>query len=273
MSAWLCDACCEALWLGRNFEEKTVGGGGPRTCEHCSKVDDRSRMSLVAGYQPTKRAVVAAIIVHDDRVFMTQRAPSQSYPLTWEWPGGKVEAGEGLDEALTRELGEELGLMPHQFEIMARFETRDVLGLYDFTPFVVRLAEHPNLQPHEVLADSIRAQAEDPPFGYGWFRIPEAARLTLAPGNEASRGLAGIAAGLVREQSMGEDDKALLALVGGYAEKSTHAKLAADLNALTLEAATERLAPLTNGDRVLAAHNARVLKEWAEKYTAAEVSP
>src|SRR5690242_6835049 len=130
----------------------------PRRARPRVGVHPRARRSEghVSAAGPVKRAVVAAIIVHDDRVFMTQRAPSQSYPLTWEWPGGKVEAGEGLDEALTRELGEELGLMPHQFEILASFETRDVIGLYDFTPFVVKLKDHPNLRPPEVLADSVR---------------------------------------------------------------------------------------------------------------------
>ncbi len=44
------------------------------------------------------------------RVLICQRARSGPYPLQWEFPGGKLEAGETEPEALARELREELGL-------------------------------------------------------------------------------------------------------------------------------------------------------------------
>lgn len=54
--------------------------------------------------------VVAALIVKDGKVLLTQRWPGRHLGLTWEFPGGKVEDGEDDREALERELKEELGV-------------------------------------------------------------------------------------------------------------------------------------------------------------------
>jgi 8-oxo-dGTP diphosphatase len=54
--------------------------------------------------------VVAAIIERGNRILIGQRRPDQSHPLQWEFPGGKVEAGESPGQALARELEEELGI-------------------------------------------------------------------------------------------------------------------------------------------------------------------
>src|SRR5215469_6370107 len=56
------------------------------------------------------RTVVAAVIERSDRrLLIGQRRWSDSSPLKWEFPGGKVEAGETPEKALARELKEELG--------------------------------------------------------------------------------------------------------------------------------------------------------------------
>jgi len=52
--------------------------------------------------------VVAAMIEKDGRYLITQRRPVASLPLLWEFPGGKVEPGETDEEALSRELREEM---------------------------------------------------------------------------------------------------------------------------------------------------------------------
>ncbi len=52
--------------------------------------------------------VVAAVVLRDGRVLLTQRQRGAHLELHWEFPGGKVEAGESPPEALVRELYEEL---------------------------------------------------------------------------------------------------------------------------------------------------------------------
>ena len=56
-----------------------------------------------------KRIEVAAALIHDDqgRIFATQRGYGD-WKDYWEFPGGKVEAGETAEEALLREIREEL---------------------------------------------------------------------------------------------------------------------------------------------------------------------
>jgi 8-oxo-dGTP diphosphatase len=54
--------------------------------------------------------VACAIIERDGTVLAAQRSAAMSLPLKWEFPGGKIEAGESPEECLTRELQEELGV-------------------------------------------------------------------------------------------------------------------------------------------------------------------
>jgi 8-oxo-dGTP diphosphatase len=54
--------------------------------------------------------VAVALLVRDSSVLMGERRPDKVYPLHWEFPGGKIEAGETAQDALRRELREELGI-------------------------------------------------------------------------------------------------------------------------------------------------------------------
>ena len=56
--------------------------------------------------------VVAAIIVRDGKILCVQRAEHEKeyVSLKWEFPGGKVEVGESREEALVREIREELSV-------------------------------------------------------------------------------------------------------------------------------------------------------------------
>lgn len=53
---------------------------------------------------------VVGIIKRDHHVLVGERPPGKPYSGYWEFPGGKVEAGESPRAALTRELHEELGI-------------------------------------------------------------------------------------------------------------------------------------------------------------------
>ena len=52
----------------------------------------------------------AALVDQDNRVLIAQRPPAKSMAGLWEFPGGKVSEGENPEQALVRELREELGI-------------------------------------------------------------------------------------------------------------------------------------------------------------------
>lgn len=54
--------------------------------------------------------MAAALIVRADEILICQRRADQPMALKWEFPGGKIEQGESAEQALRRELDEELGI-------------------------------------------------------------------------------------------------------------------------------------------------------------------
>ena len=57
-----------------------------------------------------QQRVVAAVIRDGDRFLLCQRPAHKRHGGLWEFPGGKCEAGESDEQAITRELAEELGV-------------------------------------------------------------------------------------------------------------------------------------------------------------------
>ena len=75
--------------------------------------------------------VVAAIIVKDHKVFATQRGYGE-WKDFWEFPGGKIDAGETPEEALRREIKEELDT---EIAVGELFTTID----YDYPTFHITM--------------------------------------------------------------------------------------------------------------------------------------
>jgi 8-oxo-dGTP diphosphatase len=66
--------------------------------------------------------VVAAVIERDGRILIGQRKNEGPHALKWEFPGGKVEAGETSEAALIRELQEELAIRAQIDREITRYE-------------------------------------------------------------------------------------------------------------------------------------------------------
>lgn len=70
----------------------------------------RAEWTAAWNARPTLLVVAVALVDADGRVLMAQRPPTSSMAGLWEFPGGKVDAGELPATALRRELAEELGI-------------------------------------------------------------------------------------------------------------------------------------------------------------------
>src|SRR5229473_6469617 len=94
--------------------------------------------------------VVAAVMERSDRrIFIGQRRRGDTSSLKWEFPGGKVRTGETFEQALARELREELGVT-----LTKSVEIASVRHQYANTPeeleihfFAAQYAE-PEVSPH-----------------------------------------------------------------------------------------------------------------------------
>ena len=72
---------------------------------------ERERQDLAAGQ--AERAVVdvaVGVLMQGEAFLLTSRPEGKVYAGYWEFPGGKLEAGESVEQALRRELQEELGI-------------------------------------------------------------------------------------------------------------------------------------------------------------------
>ena len=78
------------------------------------------------------KEVSAAIIIEDGKVLLARRAKGEKLAGYWEFPGGKREVNETIDECLVREIREELSL---DIEVVGEFDTSD----YEYPGGQIRL--------------------------------------------------------------------------------------------------------------------------------------
>ncbi|MDJ0784522.1 MAG: (deoxy)nucleoside triphosphate pyrophosphohydrolase [Desulfosarcinaceae bacterium] len=79
--------------------------------------------------------VTAGVIRHAGRILIAQRAADDPHPLRWEFPGGKLEAGETPEACLRREIDEELGIEVAVGELLVRHLHSDDQGQIDLFAF------------------------------------------------------------------------------------------------------------------------------------------
>lgn len=101
--------------------------------------------------------VVAAVITSHDRVLLARHGAGHHHAGLWEFPGGKVEEGETPEQALVREIKEELDVDVRVGERLAVARLRHI-ELWAFTATI--LQGSPRAIEHEEIAWVTRAEME-----------------------------------------------------------------------------------------------------------------
>lgn len=115
---------------------------------------------------------MAAFVVEGNKVLLGKRSATRRfYPNIWDVFGGHLERGESREDALRRELREELGIKPTEMRFLLTVEEPDRAangdGVYHFYLVTAYAGELRNLQPEE------HARVE-------WFEFDEAVKLPFA---------------------------------------------------------------------------------------------
>jgi len=97
--------------------------------------------------------VVAAVVVREGLIMVTRRGPGVRMAGLWEFPGGKVEAGEDDRTALARELMEELAIQVEVGECLGENIHTEERGPFCLVAYRCRIkAGVPVLSDHDAIA-------------------------------------------------------------------------------------------------------------------------
>lgn len=113
------------------------------------------------------KIVTAAVAERDGQFLIARRAPDQKLAGAWEFPGGKVEPGESLQQCLERELLEELGV-----HSVAGAVLTESLYRYDHGEFLLKAIKV------DLLDDQFLLTAHDQ---IRWLPAEDLLKLDLAP--------------------------------------------------------------------------------------------
>ena len=113
--------------------------------------------------------VVAAIIFKDDKILIGRRASFESLPGWWEFPGGKPEKCESNEEAIRRELMEELGVKTLVGELITNYNHKFLGNVYELW-----------FHKTKIISGKIRLNAHDK---LAWIDPNDYSKFKLLPGD------------------------------------------------------------------------------------------
>lgn len=96
--------------------------------------------------------VSCGIVFHEGLVLAVQRSETMDLPLKWEFPGGKLEAGENPEDCLKRELKEELNIEVEIIRPLERSVYRYPQRQIVLLPFICELINPEELHLKEHIA-------------------------------------------------------------------------------------------------------------------------
>jgi 8-oxo-dGTP diphosphatase len=85
--------------------------------------------------------VVGAVIIENEKVLCAQRGKKKTLPLKWEFPGGKIEENETPQEALKREINEEMQCKIEIGDLIEQTVYDYDFGIVHLSTFMCKLIE------------------------------------------------------------------------------------------------------------------------------------
>lgn len=177
---WVCDGCAGSKvgdpphpTCGRSLNGKKC------SCMRCST-------SMMVVGQPRVQVVMAVVENAAGELLLAQRGNQKEFPGHWEFPGGKVTAGEDPKKALHREVHEEVGIC---------CTVGDEIGHWDFEPPLVK--RQATMTAYKVYACGAgAAAAREDQLAVSWVSKAKVLTLRLTPGTLAAMDAIGWPAGI-----------------------------------------------------------------------------